>query len=337
MLKETIMSHNSKHVTHSHEAMVADFKRRFIVSTILTAPVLLLFPSIHKLIGYSIVFPGRNFLLWLLSTIIYVYGGYLFLKGLVGEVRRRLPGMMTLIGVAISVAYLYSSSVVFLIPGGMFFWELATPIDVMLLGHRIEMKTVAGAFKALELLAKSIPTVAHVIRNGKVVDVSVSKVKPGDKVLVDGVVVEGLSSVDEALVTGESKPVSKKPGDKVVAATVNLEGSLVIVAERTGKDTYIAQVVELVRRIQESKSKAQDLANRAAKWLTIVALSGGAITLALWSIVSAGFAFAFERAVTVMVITCPHALGLRIGGWMSWLGKVKLLFTFFSMENLLVW
>jgi len=314
------VKHHKEHVTHGHEAMVADFRRRFIVSSILTVPVVLLSPSIQRFIGFSIVFPGRDFLLWFLSSIIYVYGGYPFLKGLVGEVRRRIPGMMTLIGVAISVAYVYSSAVVFLIPGEMFFWELATLIDIMLLGHWIEMKTVAGASRALELLAKSIPSIAHVVRNGEIVDVPVSEVKPGDKVLVkpgekipvDGVVVEGLSSVNEALVTGESKPVSKKPGDKVVAATINLEGSLVIVAEKTGKDTYIAQVIELVRRIQESKSKAQDLANRAAKWLTTVALSGGAITLAAWSVVGAGFAFALERAVTVMVITCPHALGLAV-------------------------
>jgi len=308
------------HRKHSHEVMIADFKRRFIVSTILTIPVVLLSPSIQRFLGYELVFPGYIFALWFLSSIIYVYGGYPFLKGLVGEVRKKLPGMMTLIGVAISVAYFYSSAVVFIIPGETFFWELATLIDVMLLGHWIEMRTIAGASRALELLAKSMPTVAHLVKEGGVVEVPVSEVKPGDKVLVrpgekipvDGVVVEGSSSVNEALVTGESKPVSKKPGDKVIAATMNLEGSLIIVAEKTGRDTYIAQVIELIRKIQESKSKAQDLANRAAKWLTIIALTGGSITLTVWSLVGAGFPFALERAVTVMVIACPHALGLAV-------------------------
>ncbi len=308
------------HMRHDHEAMIADFKRRFIVSTILTVPVVLLSPSIQSFLGYELVFPGYIFVLWFLSSVIYVYGGFPFLKGLVSEVRKKLPGMMTLIGVAISVAYFYSSAVVFIIPGETFFWELATLIDVMLLGHWIEMRTIAGASRALELLAKSMPTVAHLVKEGGVVDVPVSEVKPGDKVLVrpgekipvDGVVVEGSSSVNEALVTGESKPVSKKPGDKVIAATMNLEGSLIIVAEKTGRDTYIAQVIELIRKIQESKSRAQDLANRAAKWLTIIALTGGSITLAVWSLVGAGFAFALERAVTVMVIACPHALGLAV-------------------------
>ena len=301
--------------------MIEDYKRRLIVSVILTVPVVLLSPSVQSFLGYRVGIPGANILLWALSTIIYAYGGYPFLKGLVDEARKRLPGMMTLIGVAISVAYFYSTAVTFLIKGQTFFWELATLIDVMLLGHLIEMKTIAGASRALELLAKSLPTTAHLIRpDGSVVDVPVSEIKPGDRVLVrpgekipvDGVVVEGSSSVNEALVTGESKPVTKRPGDKVIAATINMEGSLVIEAERTGSETYIAQVIELIRKIQESKSRAQDLANRAAKWLTAIALGGGSATLAAWLALGASFAFALERAVTVMVIACPHALGLAV-------------------------
>ncbi len=229
--------------------------------------------------------------------------------------------MMTLVGVAITVAYFYSSAVTFLIEGQTFYWELATLIDVMLLGHLIEMKTIAGASRALELLAKSLPTTAHLIRrDGNIVEVPISEIKPGDIVLVrpgekipvDGVVVEGKSSVNEALVTGESKPVIKKPGDKVIAATINIDGSLIVKAEKTGSEMYIAQVIELIKKIQESKSRAQDLANRAAKWLTLIALGGGGATLAIWMSLGMSFVFALERAVTVMVIACPHALGLAV-------------------------
>ena len=311
----------SDHGGHDHSLMVKDYKKRLIVSGTLTIPVLLLSPSIQSALGYKITFPGNQLVLWILSSIIYIYGGQPFLKGLIDEVKKRLPGMMTLIGVAISVAYFYSTAVTFILKGQTFYWELATLIDVMLLGHLIEMKTIAGASRALEILAKSMPTTAHLLmEDGSVEEVPVSEIKPGDKVLVrpgdkipvDGVVVDGTSNVNEALVTGESKPVSKKPGDKVIAATINIDGSLVIEAEKTGKETYISQVIELIKSIQESKSRAQDLANRAAKWLTYIALSGGALTAGAWLLLGYDPAFALERAVTVMVIACPHALGLAV-------------------------
>ncbi len=305
---------------HHHEAMIEDYKRRFIVSTILTIPVLVLSPGIQEKLGYTISLPGSMYLLWALSTVIYAYGGKPFLVGLVEELRKRLPGMMTLIGVAISVAYFYSTAVTFFISGQTFYWELATLIDIMLLGHWIEMKSILGASRALEELVKALPTIAHLVRDGEVVDVHVSEVKrgdrilvkPGEKIPVDGVIVEGTTSIDESLVTGESRPVTKKPGDKVIAGTINLDGTIIVRAEGVGDQTYLAQIVELVKRIQESKSRMQDLANRAAKWLTVIALTAGASTFAVW--VSAGYsaAFALERAVTVMVITCPHALGLAI-------------------------
>nr|WP_228546787.1 HAD-IC family P-type ATPase [Hyperthermus butylicus] len=185
--------------------------------------------------------------------------------------------MMTLIGVAITVAYLYSTLVVFLIPGKTFFWELATLIDVMLLGHWIEMKSLLGASRALEKLAKALPTTAHLVKNGSYVDVYVSMIKPGDKILVkpgekipvDGIIVEGETSVDESLITGESRPAYKKPGDKVLAGTINLDGSIIVEALGVGKDTYLAQVIELVKDIQMSKSRAQDLAKRVAEELGI--------------------------------------------------------------------
>lgn len=310
---------HAAHEHHDHAAMVAEYKRRFIVSAVLTIPILLLSPEVKGLLGLAFELPFEKYILWGLSTVVYFYGGLPFLRGIVSEIRRRTPGMMTLISVAISAAYFYSSAVVFLIPGKYFFWELATLIDVMLLGHWIEMKSVLGASRALEKLVEALPKTANLLRDGEVVEVPVSQVRPGDRVLVrpgekipvDGVVVEGETSVDESMITGESRPVYKGEGSKVIAGTINLEGSIVVKAEGVGEETYLAQVVELVRKIQESKSRAQDLANRAAKWLTLVALGGGALTFGVWRF-ALGFetVFALERMITVMVIACPHALGL---------------------------
>ncbi len=300
--------------------MLADFKKRFFVSLILTFPILILSPAIQGYLGFEFIFPGSNFLLFLLSTAVYFYGGNPFLKGIKDELHEKNPGMMTLIAVAISVAYFYSSAVVFGLPGKFFFWELVTLIDVMLLGHWMEMRSVMGASRALEELVKILPSTAHLKKNGETVDVEVDRLKVGDKVLVkpgekipvDGTVAEGTSSVNEAMLTGESKPVEKKPGDEVIGGSINGEAAFVVEVEKTGKDTYLNQVVELVRGAQESKSKTQDLANRAALYLTIIALSVGAITLAAWLFFGQDFVFALERSVTVMVITCPHALGLAI-------------------------
>ena len=231
-----------------------------------------------------------------------------------------MPGMMTLIAVAISVAYFYSAAVVFGLMGEGFFWELATLIDIMLLGHWIEMKSVLGASRALEELVKIMPQDAHLMKGDRTVTVKVEDlragdrvlVKPGEKVPVDGVVIEGSSSMNESLLTGESKPVSKHPGDKVIGGAINGEGSVVAEVNRTGKDTYLNQVVTLVRQAQESKSRAQDLANRAALYLVIIALGVGAVTFAGWLLLGQELGFAIERAATVMVIACPHALGLAV-------------------------
>lgn len=249
----------------------------------------------------------------------YLYGGYPFLKGLVDELKKKNPGMMTLVAVAISVAYFYSSAVVFGLKGKVFFWELATLIDIMLLGHWIEMKSVLGASRALEEMVKLMPSHAHLIKDGEIIDVPIHELKPGDRVIVkpgekipvDGVVVDGTTTVNEAMLTGESKPVEKKPGDEVIGGSINGEGSIVVEVRKVGKDSYLSQVVELVKQAQESKSRTQDLANRAAFILTIVALSAGLITLLAW-LNYADLAFAIERAVTVMVIACPHALGLAV-------------------------
>ena len=308
-----------KHSDH-HEIMLKDFKKRFIISTILTIPVLLLSPFIQGLLRYRIEFMGDRFILFALSTIIYFYGGKPFLMGLFNEVRKKSPGMMTLIGLAISVAFVYSSAVTFGLSGRTFYWELATLIDIMLLGHYLEMRSLLGASRALEALAKLMPKKAHLIIPNGIIDVPVSELKKGDVVLVkpgekipsDGIVVEGETSIDESMLTGESKPVYKGIGDEVIGGSINLEGSIEVRIEKTGRETYLMQIIELVKEAQISKSGTQDLANRAAYWLTLIAISVGSITFIVWLLMGMDYVFALERMVTVLVITCPHALGLAI-------------------------
>ncbi|MDD1723407.1 MAG: copper-translocating P-type ATPase [Methanothrix sp.] len=275
---------------------------------------------IQSIFRFKLEFPGSISVLFLLSTFVYFYGGYPFLKGFFNEIRDRSPGMMTLIATAISAAYFYSSAVVFGLMGEIFFWELATLIDIMLLGHWIEMRSVMGASRALEELARIMPSEAHLIRDGSIVDVRVEALRPGDRVLVkpgekipvDGAVVEGETSVNESMLTGESRPVAKETGSNVIGGSINGQGSVSVEVKRIGSESYLSQVLELVRQAQESKSKTQDLADRAALWLTIISLSVGAITLAAWLYLGRDLSFAMERAVTVMVISCPHALGLAV-------------------------
>lgn len=316
-------SHDNGHHDH-HAHMVADFRKRFWVSLIITIPVLILSPVIQQFIGIgdSIRFSGDIYVLFVLSSVVFFYGGYPFLKGIFSELKSAKPGMMTLIAIAITTAYLYSSAVVFGLSGMIFFWELATLVDIMLLGRWIEMKSVMGASKALEELVRLMPSNAHkMMPDGSIHDVPLSElskgdrvvVKPGEKIPADGEVVDGETSVNEAMLTGESKPVYKKTGAKVIGGSIDGEGSITVEVQKTGKDSFLSQVIELVREAQESKSRTQDLANRAAVWLTVIALVGGALTFFVWIvIVSKDFAFALERTVTVMVITCPHALGLAV-------------------------
>ncbi len=315
------MNHNH-HKHHHHEHMIADFKKRFWVCLIATIPILLLSPTLQQWFGISLAFKGSNYVLWAIATAVFFYGGYPFLKGFVQELRKKNPGMMTLIAVAIITAYFYSSAVVFGLSGKMFFWELATLIDIMLLGHWIEMRSVMGASRALETLVRLMPSTAHKIRpDGQLQEVPIKLlkpqdiilVKPGEKIPADGIVIEGETSVNEAMLTGESKPVYKAPGSKVIGGSINGEGSIKVKVEKTGKDSFLAQVITLVKQAQESKSKTQDLANKAARWLTLIALSGGAITFVIWYFfLGQTLSFALERSVTVMVITCPHALGLAV-------------------------
>jgi Cu2+-exporting ATPase len=307
-----------------HAHMVADFRKRFWVSLIITVPILLLSPMIQEFLGFreAARFAGDLYLLWALSSVVFFYGGWPFLRGIAEELGKRQPAMMTLIAVAIATAYFYSSIVVFGLPGKVLFWELATLIDIMLLGHWIEMKSIMGASRALEELAQLMPSSAHkLMPDGSVREVSLDElgmgdrvlIKPGEKIPIDGEVVEGQTSVNEAMLTGESKPVSKEPGANVIGGAINGEGSITVEVKKTGEDSFLSQVIDLVRQAQESKSRTQDLANRAALWLTVVALGGGAVTIFVWlALVQEDFAFSLERMVTVMVIACPHALGLAV-------------------------
>ncbi|MGA1795083.1 MAG: copper-translocating P-type ATPase [bacterium] len=317
--------HQAAHDHRDHHAhMVADFKRRFWVSTIITIPILALSPMIQEFLGLgdSLRFVGDLYVLFLLATVVFVYGGRPFIMGLVDEIRSRNPGMMTLIGVAITTAYIYSSAVIFGLGGKIFFWELATLIDIMLLGHWVEMRSVMGASRALKELAQLLPSHAHrVMPGGDIRDFPLSEirkgdrvlVKPGERVPVDGSVVNGESSIDESMITGESSPAYKKAGGEVIGGSLNGEGAITVEVHKTGEESFLSQMIGLVREAQESKSRSQDLANRAALWLTVIALGCGAATLAAWwFMVGRDFAFSLERTVTVMVITCPHALGLAI-------------------------
>jgi len=318
---------HEKKIRHDHQGhhahMVADFRKRFWISLIITIPVLLLSPLIQSFLGLeALQFTGASYILFALSTVIFFYGGWPFLKGLLKELGEKQPGMMTLISVAITVAYLYSSTVVFGLSGVVFFWELATLIDIMLFGHWMEMKSIMGASRAMEEMAKLMPSDAHMLMSdGSVSDVPLHElekgdkviVKPGEKIPADGKVVDGKTSVNESMLTGESKPVTKVKGTEVIGGSINGEGSITIEVQKTGGESFLSQVIDLVKVAQESKSKTQDLANRAAVWLTAIALIGGTITFIVWyAMAGFGAEFALERTVTVMVITCPHALGLAV-------------------------
>jgi len=309
------------HAGHDHHRMmIEDFKKRFWISLILSVPVLVLSPMIQSFFGFELVFSGNYYVLFLLSSIIYFYGGWPFLKGAKEEFSKGNPGMMTLIAVAISVAYFYSSAVVFGLEGKMFFWELGTLIVIMLLGHWIEMKSVLGASRALELLVNMMPSEAHRIINGQVEDVRIEDlkkediilVKPGEKIPADGLILKGKSYLDESMLTGESRPAKKEVNDQVIGGSINGNGSLEVKVAHTGKDSYLNKVITMVQEAQKTKSKTQNLADKAAKWLTYIALTVGFATLVVWLLLGYEFVYALERMVTVMVISCPHALGLAI-------------------------
>lgn len=308
------------HIHSHHEHHIKEIYRKAIVTSVLTLPVLYFSKSFQEFLGFkAIEFPFSEWISPLLSFVVFIYGGSFFLKGSAEELSKRKPGMMTLIAVAITTAFLYSIST--LIFGGKeFFWELTTLIVIMLWGHLIEMKSVLGASQALESLVKLMPTKANLIKDGKVVEIDISDikkgdillVKPGEKIPVDGVVVEGETHVNEAFLTGESKPVVKGRGSKVIGGSINIDGSIKMKAEKVGEELYLNQVIKLVKEAQESKTKLSNLADRVAFYLTIIAISAGGITFVAWMFFGKDVQFAVERAVTVMVIACPHALGVAI-------------------------
>ncbi len=309
------------HAGHDHHAMmIADFQKRFYIVLILTIPIMLLSEMIQHWLNIHTSFPGSAYILLALSSVVFFYGGWPFLKGLVDEVKTRNPGMMFLIGFAITVAYIYSVAIVFGLAGMDFFWELSTLILIMLLGHWIEMRSVAGASKELELLVQLMPSDAHLVMPTMVHDVrtdtlkvnDIILVKPGEKVAADGIILEGESYLNESMLTGESKPVQKIKGDKVIAGAINGSGSIKVTVSHAAKDSYLSQVVKLVGDAQKAKSKTQLLADRAAKWLTIIAIAAGIATFLYWYLTGQSLAFAMERMVTVIVICCPHALGLAV-------------------------
>ena len=309
------------HTAH-HEKMIVDFRRRFWISLVITLPILVLSPMIQGLLGYEFTLLGNadRYILFVLSSVVYFYGGWPFLTGLVDELKKKQPGMMTLIAVAVTVAWGYSSATTFGVEGSTFFWELSTLIDIMLLGHWLEMRSVVGASRSLQKLVEMMPSEAHLLKDGETVDVKVDEletgdrvlVRPGEKIPVDGEITEGESQVNESMVTGEAKPVSKSREDRVIGGTVNGNGSLTVEVRQVGEEAYLSKVINMVRDAQAEKSKSQNLADRIAFWLTVIALTVGFGTLAVWLVLGEPFVFALERMASVMVITCPHALGLAI-------------------------
>jgi Cu2+-exporting ATPase len=304
----------------AHGGMIGDFRKRFWISLALTVPVLLLSEMIQHWLGFKIKFAGSDYILFTLSSLIFFYGGWPFLAGLIDELKKRSPGMMTLIALAISVAYVFSVAVILGFPGMDFFWELATLIVIMLLGHWLEMKSVLGASKALQLLVSMMPAEAHKVHGEHVMDIKLEQlqsndtvlIKPGEKIPADGIVTEGESYLNESMLTGESKPVKKEKNDKVIGGAINGNGSLKVKVLHTGENSYLNKVITMVKEAQETKSKTQHLADRAAKWLTYIALIVGFVTLIVWLLLGSETNYAVERMVTVMVISCPHALGLAI-------------------------
>ena len=311
---------NHDHGGHDHHAhMVTDFRNKFFIILIFTIPIVLLSPMIQSFIGVDWQFTGDIYIVAALSTFVYFYGGWPFIKGAYDELKNKEPAMMTLIAMAISVAYFYSMAVVFGFNGEEIFWELATLVLIMLLGHWIEMRSISNASKALESLASLMPDTANRIsENGETEEVQIDDikagdlllVKPGEKMPLDGKIVKGKSQVDESMLTGESVPVTKSVDDEVIGGSINREGSLTIEVEKLMNESYLTQVIDMVKESQRTKSKTQDVTNKAAKWLFYIAVAAGIITFIVWISIGATVDASIMRLVTVLVIACPHALGL---------------------------
>src|SRR3989304_3606626 len=301
-----------------HSSMEQEFKKRFFITLPFVILAMILSPNIQKWVSLTIYFAGREITLFVIGTFIFFYGGLPFFRGAKGELFAKNAGMMTLVALAITVGYTFSVAATFLFPGESLYWEISTLISVFLLGHWLELRAVRGATGALAELAKLIPLSAHLIQNGKVVDIETSQVKigdlllvkPGEKIPIDAVVVKGESAINESMVTGESRPISKQKSDKVIGGTINQDGSLTIKVTKTGEDTAISQIMKLIRDAQSSKPNVQHLADRAANVLTFVAIFAGLGTFLYWFFISPqGAVFAATLAVSAGVVAPPHPLG----------------------------
>ncbi|HKY53849.1 MAG TPA: HAD-IC family P-type ATPase, partial [Anaerolineales bacterium] len=308
------------HVDHTgHEDL---FRKRFWISLLLSIPVLLYTPMLQMWFGFTMPnFMGSQWIAPIFSIAVFLYGGVPFIQMALPEIRARQLGMMTLISLAISVSFIYSMAAVFFNLGEGFFWELVTLIDIMLLGHWIEMRSVRQASGALSTLAKLMPdTAEHIMPDGNTHTMPVSSlrqdhrvlIRPGASIPADGVVEEGESDVNESMITGESVPVKKQPGDKVIAGTINSNGSLRVRVTAVGEQTALAGIMRLVREAQNSKSRTQILADKAAGWLFYLAIGVALIAAIAWTLAIGFDLFTLERVVTVLVIACPHALGLAV-------------------------
>ena len=320
-MKLTAMSHENHGDKRHSDGMEGDFRRRFFITLPLVLSTMLLSANIQKWLGFSLQFKGIEVVLFILGTIIFFFGGIPFFQSAKGELKAKNPGMMTLVAFAITVGYIFSVAATFLFPGESLYWEISTLISVFLLGHWLEMRAVRGATGALAELAKLIPASAHLVKDGKVVEVETEKVKigdtllvkPGERIPIDAVVIKGESAVDESMVTGESRPISKGKDDKVIGGTINQDGSLTIKVTKTGQDTTISQIMKLIRDAQSSKPNVQHLADRAANVLTFIAIFAGLASFVYWFFVNPqGAVFAATLAVSAVVVACPHALGLAI-------------------------
>lgn len=322
-------NHSHHHDLHTEEAHThdkhaghhtSDFKKKFIISLFLTLPLVVLSAAIQDIFNYQLVFPGTEFVQLLFASVLYFYCGLPFLKGAISEVRDHAIGMMSLISVAISVAYFYSVATVFGFHGMDFFWELGTLISIMLLGHWLEMRSIMGASKALSALAELIPKKAIKLVGEKQIEVSINEIQPGDELLVrandkiptDGIIRSGETHIDESMLTGESRPVKRVISDPVIGGSINGNGTITIQVTGVGDESYLQTVIDIVQNAQNAKSRTQNLADRAAKWLTYISLGAGFLTLVVWLALGRELSFAIMMMVGVMVIACPHALGLAI-------------------------
>src|SRR3989339_245927 len=308
---------NGEHEGHSSEM----FKKRFLIVLFLSIPLLLLSPTIQGWLNFSFLFSGDTLVLFVLASIVVLWGGLPFFTGAVREIKRKDFGMMVLVSIAVLAGYIYSAGTTFIFTAPDFYWEISTLTLFLLFGHYMEMRSVEGASGALGELVKLIPKKANLVKGKDIIEVSTDElkvgdivlVKPGEKIPVDGIVIEGETSINESMITGESKPILKKKGDKVIGGSINFDGSIKFEVSKTGKDTTIHQIINLVKEAQSSKPKTQRLADRAANYLTLAAITIGTLSFFYWAFFSSqDFVFALTIAITVFVIACPHALGLAI-------------------------